>query len=1278
MKRIIITGMLVLTLIAALVGCGDTCEHTYDNACDTTCNDCLEERVLTGTHTPAKDDGDCTTPIACVNCGAVTTPANAAHTPKADDGDCTTPIVCVNCGAVTTPANAAHTPKADDGDCTTHIECAICGKITTSAKTEHISGADDGDCTTAVYCTACDTVTVAAKAHDFSGAWGFNENGHFHSCQNSGCDANDTPAGHISGGAATETEAEKCTVCDFVITPALGHTHNCNIPKYNETHHWLECVCGEKAEITAHEAMTDDGNCTTAVTCKACPTVLTAAKAAHEAGEDDGDCTTPIKCKNCNENAIAGNEMHIANTDDGDCTTAVTCTACPTVLTAAKAAHEAGEDDGDCTTAVKCNNCTKDAVVAYASHTEDSDGNCKTRHICSRCSSVALEAKSDHTDTNGDYLCDNEGCKTPLESVVVEIAKAFDRQGAQIPYDQLNARRSIYSTPEDATAQRTLFLDCSSYVNSIYREAFGVNIMPYEISAENANSSPSTKYYDAYARDYQSNDDVIGYWIPTDYSTIDEREKLADSIYANLQVGDILNYRHGQESGTKGHVYIYIGNDTFMHCAGAGSYVVNSKNPSLSYDSNATEIAKNGTIGTITFDNIFRVEDSSRYIFKKTDSDTVYSFCIIRPMARGLVPTEKTVARMAIAGMSMEKTASVCENSTVFSGSLLTYTVTLENTSSNAYTGIVVRDILPVGVEFVSSDTAGTVNGNKLEWTVSVAAKTTVKINYTVRITATDPGALIVSDQTYVSKIKLGSITHTVSLYSGAQQALIGDIAVVYGGSKEFSDTIELIKAVYAVFGIELFDEDTAGEILDLLIDTEGNTCRTDTELSRMLVPNMYGGLDIRYGWMYLASENERTRLPKEEHLAAGDIIVADWDNTDENKGTKGSTVYFYAGNKTLVSVENGVCTLIEIGEDIYTSGVNKIISLLGYDRYAVLRPSMVTRAPEVSVSEIVITSNPTKMEYLDGETFDPTGMVVSARLSSGEIKQLVNYEVSIRKITKNSKTVEVKFGELKKTFDVEVSEDLFLTSVSDARGEEIGTAINVAGIVVGVAHEGKSNDMELLIKDLVTDDIMAVREIPKSYGTLANLYGYSKGDVINIKVTVCKDSSSSTCYELKKYLEFSSENGSKASTIVSHIDNVTYNLDNVTVLSNWADMQEFFDKKQEPYTYVKISGEVFMQSFEGSDPVLNYRVHNNPDVTTTDDTVVDGKRRVTIRDDVMTAMYGEKWEELLVDINQDGISDAKGVNTGKEFYAVYIGGNGSYYQLVILDDDWISTKTAE
>ena len=81
------------------------------------------------------------------------------------------------------------------------------------------------------------------------------------------------------------------------------------------------------------------------------------------------------------------------------------------------------------------------------------------------------------------------------QKIVVEIAQAYDRKGGKIPYE-MSMRRSEFSSPEDATSQRTIFLDCSSYVNSCYREGFGANILPFESDEKLA----STANYDEYAK----------------------------------------------------------------------------------------------------------------------------------------------------------------------------------------------------------------------------------------------------------------------------------------------------------------------------------------------------------------------------------------------------------------------------------------------------------------------------------------------------------------------------------------------------------------------------------------------------------------------------------------------------------------------------------------------------------------------------------------------------------------------------------------------------------
>lgn len=87
--------------------------HTFDNACDETCNTpgCGHTRSIT--HTPNPEDGDCTTAITCSVCGAVITPGTDHTYDNACDGDCN------NCGKQRSVEHTYDDPK--DGSCN------ICG-----------------------------------------------------------------------------------------------------------------------------------------------------------------------------------------------------------------------------------------------------------------------------------------------------------------------------------------------------------------------------------------------------------------------------------------------------------------------------------------------------------------------------------------------------------------------------------------------------------------------------------------------------------------------------------------------------------------------------------------------------------------------------------------------------------------------------------------------------------------------------------------------------------------------------------------------------------------------------------------------------------------------------------------------------------------------------------------------------------------------------------------------------------------------------------------------
>ena len=134
--------LLSMFLIFTLASCGNKCEHTYDNACDVTCNECGETREV-GAHD--YNAADCDTPKNCNTCGATDGKA-LGHTPNEDDGDCMTAIFCKVCGEVTTAGNASHTPGKDDGNCKTEIKCTVCGKTAVAGTADHNDANHDFVC----------------------------------------------------------------------------------------------------------------------------------------------------------------------------------------------------------------------------------------------------------------------------------------------------------------------------------------------------------------------------------------------------------------------------------------------------------------------------------------------------------------------------------------------------------------------------------------------------------------------------------------------------------------------------------------------------------------------------------------------------------------------------------------------------------------------------------------------------------------------------------------------------------------------------------------------------------------------------------------------------------------------------------------------------------------------------------------------------------------------------------------------------------------------------
>ena len=187
---------------------------------------------------------------------------------------------------------------------------------------------------------------------------------------------------------------------------------------------------------------------------------------------------------------------------------------------------------------------------------------------------------------------------------ITEVAYAFYRQGLQQNYSQTMSRRNINPSPEEATSQHMVFLDCSSFVNAVYYETFGENVMYYDTLEK----SPQTGNYMNYALNNSSNPDVIGAWENKDYKTEEARANLLNSIKAQLQPGDVIDYR----SADAGHALIYVGNGKILHSIG-NDFEMSARPENANEGSKSKEM--DGTVHLMDVDDMFVKNSGNRYLF---------------------------------------------------------------------------------------------------------------------------------------------------------------------------------------------------------------------------------------------------------------------------------------------------------------------------------------------------------------------------------------------------------------------------------------------------------------------------------------------------------------------------------------------------------------------------------------------------------------------------------------------------------------------------------------
>lgn len=136
--------------------------------------------------------------------------------------------------------------------------CTGCGATKLEAVDKLTTHAYDHGCDPD--CNVCGATRTTS--HKFSAKWSKDKQNHWHEC--SECKEKKDSAAHTPGPEATEKTAQTCTVCAYILKPALNHTHAWATEwTTDETGHWYACPgCEEQGSFAEHTLENDcDPDC---------------------------------------------------------------------------------------------------------------------------------------------------------------------------------------------------------------------------------------------------------------------------------------------------------------------------------------------------------------------------------------------------------------------------------------------------------------------------------------------------------------------------------------------------------------------------------------------------------------------------------------------------------------------------------------------------------------------------------------------------------------------------------------------------------------------------------------------------------------------------------------------------------------------------------------------------------------------------------------------------------------------------------------------------------
>ena len=452
-----------------------------------------------------------------------------------------------------------------------------------------------------------------------------------------------------------------------------------------------------------------------------------------------------------------------------------------------------------------------------------------------------------------------------------------------------NKRQNAYISPEEATAQRTVYTVCSSFGFEVYYNALG-----YELLGKRAINTTTHQFADA-------PEEIVVFRENFEEPTMPRKEAM-ERIRKLLEPGDGVVVR--KKNGT-GHFMLYAGDidgdgvPKLIHSTGfeGGKYNIST---------GEDKVEPHGDIRKDPAEALLFTDGTPSHYLMKDDMTGVAVLRPLRGEAGKLPLPEASKARLRFPALKVDRLCSAGYYGSVPCGGELIYTVEITNHSKHTYPDIPVMQTIPYGAELLNARRAK-IAGRSLLWSIDLAPGETKSLSFTVKALA-EPGQTLSLNGGTAAGLPLPALHTRVSRAEPEASKLSKVRSCRKTVEAKASRGIAFAAAVYrAALGLELELPPAEAFFNDLFDPMEGTSVPAyfphvkNRELEAMTIREYFGGRLI-----VTPSSNERVLDLRTKDLEPGDILLF-------SKGAPleaNFDAWIYTG-KELIGMKNGRLTTV-------------------------------------------------------------------------------------------------------------------------------------------------------------------------------------------------------------------------------------------------------------------------------------------------------------------------------------------------------------------------------